>query len=180
MARIDRNNVQRDSCELYKEGRPVDDCTAAFGSRPKRMLNHVMDALNFEYPDYERLDEGVGGGKRKNIVSILGRQATRSVKEDQKASKKQKTLSEPKDSAPMKCKLIKISCADTKVQDVPEKTMGPPSPSAAEVSEILKVMTESIPFALLSPLRLDLTSLLQSKETAPSAEEKAGGRRNGG
>jgi hypothetical protein len=53
-----------------------------------------------------------------------------------------------------------------------------PSPSAAEVSEILKVMTESIPFALLSPLRLDLTSLLQSKETAPFAEEKAGGRRN--
>jgi hypothetical protein len=63
---------------------------------------------------------------------------------------------------------------DTKLQDVPEKTMGPPSPSAAEVVEILKVMTESIPFALLSPIRLDLTSLLQSKETAPSAEEKAG------
>jgi hypothetical protein len=64
-----------------------------------------------------------------------------------------------------------------KVHDVPEKTIGPPSPSAAEVSEILKVMTESIPFALLSPLRLDLTSLLQSKETAPSAEEKAGGQK---
>jgi hypothetical protein len=43
--------------------------------------------------------------------------------------------------------------------------MNPPSPAAAEVSEILTVMTESIPFALLSPLRLDLTSLLQSKET---------------
>ena len=63
---------------------------------------------------------------------------------------------------------------------MPEKTIGPPSPSTTEVSEILKVMNESIPFALLSPLRLDLTSLLQSKETAPSAEEKAGGRRNGG
>jgi hypothetical protein len=50
---------------------------------------------------------------------------------------------------------------ETKVQDVPEQTIGPPSPSTAEVSEILKVMTESIPFALLSPLRLDLTSLLQ-------------------
>jgi hypothetical protein len=63
----------------------------------------------------------------------------------------------------------------------PEKTMSPPSPSAAEVSEILKVMTESIPFALLSPLRLDLTSLLESKETAPAVEEKiGGGRRNGG
>jgi hypothetical protein len=50
--------------------------------------------------------------------------------------------------------------------------MSPPSPSTAEVSEILKVMTKSIPFALLSPLRLDLTSLLQSKETASAAPDK--------
>jgi hypothetical protein len=137
-------------------------------------LNRVMDALNFEYTDYERLDEGARGGKRKRIVSILGRQAARSVKEDQKTSKKQKTLSEPKDSAPTKPKLVMISSADTKVHDVLEKTMSPPSPSAAEVSEILKVMTESIPFTLLSPMRLDLTSLLQSKEIAPSTKEKAG------
>jgi hypothetical protein len=34
--------------------------TAAFGIRPKRRLNRVMDALNFEYPDYEKLDEGDG------------------------------------------------------------------------------------------------------------------------
>jgi hypothetical protein len=45
--------------------------TAAFGTRPKRRLNRVMDALNFEYPDYERLDEGARGDKRKRIVSIL-------------------------------------------------------------------------------------------------------------
>jgi hypothetical protein len=154
--------------------------TVAFGSQPKRKLNCVMDALNFEYTNYERLDEGARGGKRKSVVSILGRQATWSVKEDQKALKRQKTRSESKDSAPKKRKLVRISFTDTKVQDVPEKTTGPPLPSAAEVSEILKVMTESIPFALLSPLRLDMTSLLQSKKTAPSMKEKAGGRRNGG
>jgi hypothetical protein len=62
--------------------------TVAFGSRPKQRLNHVMDALNFEYLDYERLDEGSGGGKRKRVVSTLGRQATRPIKEDQRASKK--------------------------------------------------------------------------------------------
>jgi hypothetical protein len=118
--------------------------TIAFGSRPKRRLNRVMDALNFEYPDYERLDEGARGGKRKRVVSILGRQATRSVKEDQKASKKQKTLSEPKDSAPEKRKLDMLPSIDMKVHDVPEKIMSPPLPSAAEVSEILKEMTESI------------------------------------
>jgi hypothetical protein len=27
--------------------------TAAFGTRPKRRLNRVMDAIGFEYPDYE-------------------------------------------------------------------------------------------------------------------------------
>jgi hypothetical protein len=35
-----------------------------------------------------------------------------------------------------------------------------PSPSDAEDSEILKAMTESMRFALLCPLRIDLTSLL--------------------
>jgi hypothetical protein len=34
--------------------------TAAFGTRPKRRLNRVMDALNFEYRDYDRLNEGAG------------------------------------------------------------------------------------------------------------------------
>jgi hypothetical protein len=41
--------------------------TAAFGSRLKRRLNRVMDALNFEYPNYERLEEGAGGGKEKGM-----------------------------------------------------------------------------------------------------------------
>jgi hypothetical protein len=151
---------------------------AAFGTRPKRRLNRVMDALNFEYPDYERLDEGAGGAKRKRIVSILSRKAIRSVKEDQKTLKKQKTVSEPKVSAPKKRKLVKISSEKTKVQDVPKQTMSPSSSYVAEVSEILKVMTEPFPFALLSPLRLDLTSLLQSRETASATEGKTGGRRS--
>jgi hypothetical protein len=56
------------------------------------------------------------------------------------ALKKQKSLSERKDSAPMKRRLVGISSMHTKVHDVPEKTIGP-SPSAARVSEILKVMT---------------------------------------
>jgi hypothetical protein len=53
--------------------------------------------------------------------------------------------------------------------------MSPSSSSAARVSEILKLMTESLPFALLSPLRLDLTSLLQPKEIASATEGKNGG-----
>jgi hypothetical protein len=70
--------------------------TAAFGTRPKRRLNRMMDALNFEYPDYERFDKGAEGLKRKRIVSILNRQAARLVKEDENISKKAKTAPEPK------------------------------------------------------------------------------------
>jgi hypothetical protein len=41
---------------------------AAFGTREKQRLNRVMDALNFEYPDYERLDDGAGGAKKNRVV----------------------------------------------------------------------------------------------------------------
>jgi hypothetical protein len=150
---------------------------AAFDTHEKQRLNRVMDALNFEYPDYDRLDEGVGGAKRKRIVSILNRQAIRSVKEDQRAIKKQKVLTEPKDSAPKKRKLVKISPAETKVQDVSEKTAGLSSPSSADVLEILKVMTEPILFAMLCPLRSDLTSLLQSKEAVSATGGMPRGRK---
>jgi hypothetical protein len=54
-----------------------------------------MDALNFDYPDYEKLDGGAEGIKRKRIVNILNRQATRLVKEDEKALKKPRTAKEP-------------------------------------------------------------------------------------
>jgi hypothetical protein len=47
--------------------------TAAFSTREKQRRNRVMGALNFEYPDYERLDEGAGGAKKKRVVSILKR-----------------------------------------------------------------------------------------------------------
>jgi hypothetical protein len=70
--------------------------TTAFGSRPKRRLNRVMDALNFDYPDYEKLDGGAEGIKRKRIVIILNRQYARLVKEDEKALKKPRTAKEPK------------------------------------------------------------------------------------
>jgi hypothetical protein len=70
--------------------------TAAFGTRPKRRLNQVMDALKFEYPDYERLNKGAEGAKRKRIVSVLNRQAARMVKEDEKISKKRKSTPKPK------------------------------------------------------------------------------------
>jgi hypothetical protein len=71
-----------------------------------------------------------------------------------------KTASEPKALALKKQKLDRMPFVEPKVHDAAKKIMIPPSPSAAEVLEILKVMTESPPFKLLSPLRLEPTNLL--------------------
>jgi hypothetical protein len=146
--------------------------TAAFGTRPKQRLNWVMDALKFEYPDYERLDKGVEGVKRKRIVSILSRQAARMVKEDEKASKKRKSTPEPKAAASKKRKAESL---ESKITEAAEET--PSTPPAIEILEILKVMTESLPIKLLSPLGLELTKLLQKKDE-PSATKKADGQKN--
>jgi hypothetical protein len=143
--------------------------TAAFGTRPKRRLNRVMDALKFEYPDYERLNKGAEGAKRKRIVSVLSRQAARMAKEDEKVLKKRKSTPEPKVAALNK---RKAKSPEPKVTEEEEET--PSTPLTAEVAEILKVMTEPLPIKLLSPLGPELTKLFQKKEE-PSATKKADG-----
>jgi hypothetical protein len=129
--------------------------TAAFGTRPKRRLNRVMDALNFEYPDYERLSKGAEGTKRKRVVSVLSTQAARMVKEDEKTLKKIKSSPEPK---VVTSKKRRVATPEPKVAEMEEET--PSMPSATEVEEILKVMTESLPIKLLSPLGPHLTKIL--------------------
>jgi hypothetical protein len=129
--------------------------TAAFGTRPKRRLNRVMDALNFENPDYERLSKGAEGSKQKRIVSVMNTQAARMIKEDEKNLKKKKSSPEPKVTTSKKRK------AATPEPTIAEIEEGAPStPSATKVEEILKVMTESLPIKLLSPLGPELTKLL--------------------
>jgi hypothetical protein len=113
-----------------------------------------MDALNFEYPDYERLNKSAEGQKRKRIVSVLSRQAARMVKEDEEILKKRKSSPEPKITAPRKRKTAALKPKTTEIE---EKT--PSTPSAADIEEILKVMTESLPIKL-SPLGPHLTKLL--------------------
>jgi hypothetical protein len=71
--------------------------TAAFGTRPKRRLNRVMNALDFEYLDYERLDKDVKGQKRKRVTDVLN-------KDDEKQLKKKKLKPEPKTDASKKRK----------------------------------------------------------------------------
>jgi hypothetical protein len=113
--------------------------TVAFGTRPKQRLNRVMDALNFEYPDYEHLNKGAEGAKRKRVVNVLRRQAARMVKVDEKALKKRKSSPEPKAAT---LKKRRAATPEPKVAEMEEET--PSTPSAAEVEEILKVMTKDI------------------------------------
>jgi hypothetical protein len=146
---------------------------AAFGTRPKRRLNRVMDALNFEYPDYEQLSKGAEGPKRKRVVSVLNRQAARMMKEDEEVLKKRKSNPEPKVTISKKRKAVTPEPKTTEMEETPS------TPSAAEVEEILKVMTESSPIKLLSPLGPQMTKLLHKKDE-PSAAKKATGQKGGG
>jgi hypothetical protein len=66
----------------------------------------------------------------------------------------------------------KAATPEPKATEIEEET--PSTPSVAEVEEILKVMTESLPIKLLSPLGPQLTKLLQKKDE-PSAAKKAVG-----
>jgi hypothetical protein len=145
--------------------------TAAFGTRPKRRLNRLMDALNFEYPDYERLNKGAKGQKRKRIVSVLSRQAARMVKEDEEIPKRKKSSPEPKVAAPKK---RKVAAPKPKTTEIEEET--PSTPLVADVEEILKVMTESLPITL-SPLGPHLTKLLQKKGELSAVKKSAGPKR---
>jgi hypothetical protein len=76
------------------------------------------------------------------------------VKEDEKNLKKRKSSPEPKVAA---LKKRKAKSPSPKVTEEEEVT--PSTPSAVEVAEILKVMTESLPIKLLSPLGPELTKL---------------------
>jgi hypothetical protein len=58
-----------------------------------------------------------------------------------------------------------------------EADEAPSTPYAAEVAEILKVMTDSLSIKLLSPLGPELTKFLQKKEQPSAAKEKAEGQK---
>jgi hypothetical protein len=102
------------------------------------------------------------------IVSVLSRQAARMVKEDENTLKKRKSNPEPKVAA---LKKRKASTPEPKVTEMEEET--PSTPPAAEIEEILKVMTESLPIKLL-PSGIGTDEAFTKKEE-PSATKKADG-----
>jgi hypothetical protein len=144
--------------------------TAAFGTRPKRRLNRVLDAIGFEYPDYERLDKGAEGQKRKRVASVL-------TKDDEDQQEKKKEKLETKTIAPRKRKVASPKPASPKPASPEPEILARDeevsvAPSAAEVEEILKVMTESLPIKL-SPLAPELTKFFQKDKETSAVESPA-------
>jgi hypothetical protein len=122
--------------------------TAAFGTRPKRRLNRVLDALGFEYPDYENLNKNAEGQKRKRM--------TEASNKDEEETPKKKIPKKKKASSPK--------------QKISDEEKSPASPSTTDVEAILQVMTESMP-AKLSPLGPRLTKFFP-KEKEPERMKK--------
>jgi hypothetical protein len=144
--------------------------TAAFGTRPKRRLNRVLDAIGFEYPDYGRLGGDAGGPKRKRIASAVDEESTKVAKKKKEISEKlspEKLSPEPKVAAARK---RKTASPEPKTLVREEDT--PATPSAADVEEIMKVMTEPLPVKL-SPLAPELTKFFQKDEAALAEEGPA-------
>jgi hypothetical protein len=144
--------------------------TAAFGTRPKRRLNRVLDAIGFEYADYGRLGGDAGGPKRKRVASTTDEEVVKAAKKKKKDSDNISTEElNPEPKEPMAKKRKSASPEpETPVQE--EET--PASPSAIEVEEIMKVMTEPLPFRL-SPLALELTKFFQKDKAASAVESPA-------
>jgi hypothetical protein len=90
------------------------------------------------------------------------------VEDDEEKLKKRKLRPEPKIDASKK---RKVAAPKQKATDIEEETAA--TPSATDVEEILKVMTDTLPIKL-SPLGPHLTKLFQ-KEKEPSITKKAAG-----
>ena len=102
-----------------------------------------MDALGFEYPDYDRLDEEVGGVKKKRVVSILKRQAQISVEKykNKRLTKRSKLMLEPSVS---KKRNIISSSREEERSSPPKHSAETPSATSIGMTEILEVMTKPL------------------------------------
>jgi hypothetical protein len=67
-----------------------------------------MDALGFEYPDYERLDKGAEGQKRKRVADVMN-------KDDEEQLKKKKLKPEPKADALKKRRMLRPHCRECRI-----------------------------------------------------------------
>jgi hypothetical protein len=112
------------------------------------------------------LDRGAEGQKRKRVASVLDKEAAKLVKKDEQTLKKRKLSPEPKMAASKKRKVAALKRKTTDIEDE-----APSTPLVADVEEILKVMTESLPVKL-SPLGPQAKSFLEGKGAFGSEEAR--------
>jgi hypothetical protein len=141
--------------------------TAAFGTRPKRRLNRVLDTIGFEYADYGRVGGDAGGPKRKRIASATDEEVGKVAKKKKKDS--EKLSPEESNPEPKVATIKKRKIASPEPETLVREEDTPATPSAVEVEEIMKVMTEPLPIRL-SPLALELTKFFQKDKAALATE----------
>jgi hypothetical protein len=127
----------------------------------------VLDAIGFEYADYGRLGGDAGGPKRKRIASAADEEVAKVAKKKREDS--EKLSPEELNPEPKVATARKRKTASPEPKTLVREEGTPATPSAVEVEEIMKVMTEPLPVKL-SPLALKLTKFFQ-KDKAASAEE---------
>lgn len=156
----DTENVQWYPWELYKERGSIDDSCLRYLAETKAQPGNGRPWLRVSGL-WKAWWISWGSKEKENCKHFEKASNAIHWKEKQRvASKKQKILAEPKLWAPKKRKSSTLAPIEAKVEDPPEKIAGTSSSSSIGVTEILKVMTEPFLFAMLSPLGLDLTSLL--------------------
>jgi hypothetical protein len=106
-----------------------------------------------------------GGPKRKRIASAVDEEST-------KVTKKKKEISEKLSPEPKVAAARKRKTASPEPKTLVREEDTPATPSAAEVEEILKVMTEPLPVKL-SPLAPELTKFFQKDKEVSAAESPA-------
>jgi hypothetical protein len=102
--------------------------------------------------------------KRKRVVSVLKRQAQRSVEKDKKKRLTKNPELTPEPSVQKKRKVMPSDRGEEERPSPPKHSEETPSTASIGVTENLEVMTAPLPFSMLSPLGLDLTSLLQPQK----------------
>jgi hypothetical protein len=147
--------------------------TAALGTRPKRRLNRVLDALGFEYPDYENLNKGAEAQKRKRITEALN--------EDEKEPSKKKILPE-KTKKTTKAKRQRIITVTEVIDKTPPRASAQKTPAAGERTNIEITPSEVAAAEAASIEGLNLESTIEhidkilldmATEEAATAAEKA-------
>jgi hypothetical protein len=127
----------------------------------------VLDAIGFEYADYGRLGGDAGGPKQKRLASTTDEKVVKAAKKKKKDSENIST--EELSPEPKVATAKKRKSASPEPETPVRKEDTPASPSAIEVEEIMKVMTEPLPFRL-SPLALELTKFFQKVKAASAVK----------